>query len=129
MSDTHSARVQKFYNLNLSKLALSPYAEIEFLAVLSRMWRSKLLSAQSVQQITTLYDQHKQGGLYNFLQVGNKHFTETSRLLRNLEHKLKAMDALHVAVARSEKLTLVSADTQQVKGARASGVQTKDLSL
>ena len=75
---------------------------------------SKTLAAELLR----LFNRHCTEGFYQQTSIESAHFTEAERLLTPLTRKLRSADALHLAVAKLERFTLVTLDDDLADAAR-----------
>lgn len=68
-----------------------------------------------------------QNGYYHLLPIFIEDYKKTEEFLSDLNNEIsvRAADALHIALALREGLTLATADDQQAKASRALGVETE----
>jgi predicted nucleic acid-binding protein len=90
--------------------AISWLTELELLSALSKKVRAKELSRDDASRIAVLFRSHVSEGRYIVLPVGGTDFEQAAHVVAAFDNALRALDALHLAVARRESLVLATAD-------------------
>ena len=99
-------------------IAISWLTETEMLSALSKKVRGQEMAPDDVRRIIKLFQEHIAAGKYEVLSIGASDFRDANRFIGRLDTGLRALDALHVAVALRKKKTLATAD---LKLAEATG--------
>ena len=105
---------------------ISPLSIVEFKCVVRRRERAGDLTGSRARAIVDRFESHLVDGTLEQLAWPASAFLAASDLIdRLVPHHLRALDALHLAVARTHGCDgLASADRQQLKAARALGMTT-----
>ena len=89
---------------------LSELVEVELCSALARKVREGGLSATDAKRIMTQFLTHTREGLYTRMSVEQVHFQKARDWISLLAVPLRTLDALHLAIADSKNLCLVTAD-------------------
>lgn len=103
--------------------AISALTEIELCSALSRRVRAKELSEESGHQVLSLFRSHVEGGFFRLLPLDQRDFRQAREWLSRFSTPLRTLDALHLAVAVSNGLSMVTADRPFARAARRLGVE------
>ncbi len=104
--------------LTVEQPIISLLTEVELLSVLSKKFRKKELSKRHLQQIATKYMEHIKEGYFHKITVKSEHYTHARDLLGSFNYSLHSLDALHLAIAISEEISLITADLNLAKVAK-----------
>jgi len=121
LTESYSRQVQTFYT-NTSKPIISGLIEVEVLSVFSRLVRTSSLTLDQARQVTTNFADHLEQGFYTRLNLRLGHYRQARDYIARFDLPLKAPDALHLAAAALEQLTLVTADGQLARNAETLGI-------
>ena len=97
---------------------VSSLSDVEFCSLISSKRRLKELTARQAGEILNLFDTHVAEGFYRRVSLTAEHFLKARQLVSVSGSALRTPDALHLAVAVSESLTLLTADRELAKAAR-----------
>jgi predicted nucleic acid-binding protein len=114
LPDVHTAKVLAFLGKN-SGFAVSYWSDLEFRGALGVLVRQKLITAEQAEQVLEQYQTHRKDGSYSLVELTSKHFQAALDSFPSFEAPLKSADALHVGIARVEKLKLVTLDEKQAR--------------
>jgi len=103
--------------------ALSSLSELEFYSAVSRCVRMKEVSSTDGRKIISEFQLHINNHIYRMLSIMQKEYDLARNWIGNFETPLRSLDALHLAVAFSNKLVLVTSDTALAKSADKLGVK------
>jgi uncharacterized protein len=103
-------------------LSTSLLGEVEFFSAVSRKVRRRELNHNPAKRILAKFLAHVNGGFYATLQVESQHFRLARDWMGQFHTNLKTLDALHLAVASLEELTLVTADRNLFGAAKDLGL-------
>ena len=104
--------------------AISDLTEVELYSALSRKVRLGELKSTDAGRIAAEFRAHVDGRLYRRIAIEPRHFEMAREWLGGFAIALRTLDALHLAVAASERLALATADRALARIARALGVRT-----
>jgi predicted nucleic acid-binding protein len=118
LPETYSDQAQACY-LSNPQLAISSFVAVETLSVISRLVRTRSLPRETAEETAKLFNKHWDSGFYIRLDLGSLHFQLARQWIGRFDLPLKGPDALHLAVASIEKMTLATADRQLARNAQA----------
>lgn len=98
--------------------AISSLVGLEFASVLARKVRTRELGAAAGRAALAQFRDHEQTGLYRVLPVDGAHYARARRWIERFRTPLRALDALHLAVAAGSGRALLTADVQLAGAAR-----------
>jgi hypothetical protein len=101
---------------------VSDLVEVEFFSGLARKVRAKELSAADATRTGEQFVDHLQGGLYARIGVQRRHYEAARVWLARFTLPLRALDALHLALADLEGLRLATCDQDLSRSAKSLGV-------
>ncbi len=104
---------------------VSDLTEVELRSALSRKVRLGELSTTSATQISSRFFGHLEEGLYTRVPLERRHYEMAGDWLGRFTLMLRTLDALHLAVAASGTLRLVTADAALARSAKALGIETR----
>ncbi|MGH9460305.1 MAG: type II toxin-antitoxin system VapC family toxin [Vicinamibacteria bacterium] len=90
--------------------ALSDLTEVELFSAVSRKTRVRELSRVDAERITSQFLAHLESNLYTRLALQRRHYQLAREWLGRFSKPLRTLDALHLAIAASEHLQLVTSD-------------------
>jgi len=96
--------------------------EIEFFSALARKVRVREMSAADATRTGERLLDHLQAGLYARIAVQRRHYEAARGWLARFTLPLRALDALHLALAEREGLRLATADQDLSQSAKSLGV-------
>jgi predicted nucleic acid-binding protein len=97
---------------------ISTLMEVELFSALSRKLRNKEIDPKTTRQIAAKFLSHLEGRYYNCLPVAANHYSLASEWISQFTLPLKALDAIHLAIACCEELSIVTLDHQLYQNAR-----------
>jgi len=121
-----SETVEEFI-IKIKQPAISYLTEIELVSAISRKIREKNLSQTDGNKILTQFQSHIQQKMFRWLSLEQKHYQMGKNWISQFNTPLKTLDALHLALASTYNLTLLSADIQLLKSARFFGVDVSTI--
>ena len=102
--------------------ALSDLVEVEFFSALARKVRARKMSAPDARRAGERFLVHLRAGFYARISPERRHYEAARGWLARLTLPLRALDALHLALADLEGLRLVTADQDLSRSAKRLGV-------
>ena len=102
--------------------AVSDLVEVEFFSALARKVRVREMSAADATRTGEQFLKHLRTGLYERVAVQRQHYEAARSWLGRFTLPLRALDALHLALANVEGLRLATADQDLSRSARTLGV-------
>jgi predicted nucleic acid-binding protein len=97
---------------------ISSLSEVEFASLISKKKRLKELNGRQAREILELFGAHIAEGSYRRIALTTAHFIKACQLISAPGVALHALDALHLSIAVTENLALLTADADFVKAAR-----------
>lgn len=102
--------------------AVSDLVEIEFFSALTRKVRARGMSAADATRTGERFLDHLRAGLFERVAVQRQHYEAARGWLARFTLPLRTLDALHLALADSEGLSLATADEDLSRSAKILGV-------
>jgi predicted nucleic acid-binding protein len=104
---------------------LSQLVEVELFSAVSRRVRMGEISLEQARQIAERFQIHLDSGYYTRIPLQPIHYSLAREWLSRFDRPLRTLDALHLAVAASNHLRLVTADEALARAADAFGVEVQ----
>jgi uncharacterized protein len=114
---------------NEPDVALSQLVEVELFSALSRRVRMGEISQDQARAIADLFEGHIDYGFYTRLPVEALHYRLAQNWIRRFDTPLRTLDALHLAIASSQGICLITADQGLAGSAERFGVEVQLLTL
>lgn len=102
--------------------ALSDLTEVELFSAVSRKTRSRELSRDDAERIAAQFVAHLDAAWYTRLPLDRRHYQLARDWLGRFSTPLRSLDALHLAVAASDGLQLVTSDAELARSGKRLGV-------
>lgn len=102
----------------IDKPNISALTEVELFSALSRKLRNKEIDPKMARKISAKFLSHLEGKYFNCLQVAANHYSLAGNWISQFTLPLKSLDALHLAIASCEDLSIVTLDHQLYQNAR-----------
>ncbi len=120
-SDAFDAFLRDRAGAHISRLTV-----VELRCALSRRRRNRDISATLERAAFRLFESHVRDGLLDVLAMQDAHFIGALQILEELRQiPLRTLDALHLAVARTNKVTAIAtADLIMLSAAKALKFET-----
>ena len=99
--------------------AISSLTEVEFFSAVSRKVRRKEINLRDAGRIAAKFLAHLDADHYTYIPVEGHHYRLARDWIGMFKMELTTLDAVHLAVASSEGLTLITSDQGLFKSARA----------
>jgi predicted nucleic acid-binding protein len=129
VNEARSLDMESFLIAGTHRCALSSLSLTELKTVLRRRQRDPNAAQQITQQAYSQVLMELAQSTWHFQQVSESIFTYAGELVDQLSTQLGALDALHLACAKTARCSLmVSADKQLLRASAEIGLQTLDLS-
>ena len=119
-----NAKVQRLY-AESKTVAISGLSEVEFHSAIARRVRMKELSKDDARKVLAQFRAHADGSLYRMIAVEQSDYVVARDWIAQMVTPLRVLDAIHLAVASSNSLTLVTADEVLATSAKHFGVKHK----
>lgn len=108
--------------------AISALSEVEFHSAVARRVRAGELAKQDALRVLALFRAHVDDGFYCIIAISDRDYALARDWLASFRTPLRALDALHLAVASSAQLAVATADRVLAKSARYLHVECRLLS-
>ena len=122
--EARSAAVQHLLS-RLEGQTISPLVEVELYCTVARKVRAGQIEVSAALRIFSEYQMHLVEHRFGIVPVGAAEYTLAREWLAQLTTSLRVLDALHLAAAFANGLTLVTADKDLAKAAGHFGVKHK----
>jgi len=99
--------------------AISSLTEVEFFSAVSQKVRRKEINLRDASRITAKFLAHLDVDYYTYVPLEGHHYRLARDWIGMFKMELRTLDAVHLAVASSEGLTLITSDQGLFKSARA----------
>jgi predicted nucleic acid-binding protein len=107
--------------------AISVLTELELFSAVSRKVREKGMDHKDAGRVIARFVGHLDNHYYTYLSVEAHHFRLARDWIGMFKLNLRSLDALHLAVASSEGLAIVTTDQTLSKSAKVLGLDTVQL--
>jgi predicted nucleic acid-binding protein len=104
--------------------AISALIELELFSAISRKVQEKGMNHRDAGRVTAKFISHLNGDYFVYLPVEKHHFRLARDWIGTFRLNLRTLDALHLAIASSEGLSLVTADKSLMKSAKRLGLSS-----
>lgn len=101
--------------------------EVELHSAIARKARMQELEPRSAEAIRTAFQEHVTGGYFVRLEPEAGHYHQAREWVDRLHAPLRTLDALHLALCKSNALRMVTADNALVLACREVDVDVTDL--
>ena len=116
-----SDKAERFLTTHLQP-AISALTELELFSAVSRKVREGGINKRDGNRIIATFVSHVDSKFYTYFPVQQHHYRLARDWIGLFKFGLKSLDALHLAIASSEELTIVSADRNLLRSAEALGL-------
>ena len=106
------------------RIAISHLTVVEFFSALSKKVRTGRLKSQMVEMINNKFTEQVDSNMFSILFLNVNHYRIASNWLKGFNTPLRALDAMHLAIAYEGNMPLVTADRQLHESAEMLGVET-----
>lgn len=108
---------------------VSQLVEVELVSALSRRVRMAEISQTEASAIAAQFQADLDNGFYIRLPLEPLHYTTAHNWISQFNTPLRTLDALHLAVAASNGISLITADAALAESAETLGLQVQILRL
>jgi len=85
---------------------ISVLSEVEFCSLISKKYRLDELRERQAKEVLDLFSNHVAEGFYRRISLNTEHFIKARLLVASMDGSLRTLDALHLAAALAEGITL-----------------------
>ncbi len=107
---------------------ISPLVEVELCSALAMKTRSGEMDAESAHRVLSCFRMHCADGVFAIVPIGAREYTAACEWLSAFSTPLRTVDALHLAAAFGNGLTLLTADRNLARSAKHFRVACKLIS-
>jgi hypothetical protein len=126
-AEARSERVQRALSA-IAEPAISALVEVEFHCAVARKVRAGTLDRSEALRVYCEFQRHLAEPRFRLLEVQRADYAMAREWIAQMVTPLRVLDALHLAVAYSNGLSLVTADKVLAEAARHFGVKHKLIS-
>ena len=108
--------------INTDEPAVSQLTEIELASAVSRKIREKRLSKEDGDKILSIFQTHLEQKSFVYLPIQSKCYTNAKKWIVQFDTPLRTLDALHLAIAQRNNISMLTADVKFAKSAEKIGV-------
>ena len=101
---------------------ISALTEVEMYSALSKKVREKLMDRKDASRVIAQLISHVDNQYFTYLPVEALHFRLARDWIGVFKFSLRTLDALHLAIASSEGLSIATTDESLVKSAKGLGL-------
>ena len=113
-----SEKAEEFL-MSYQRPAISSLTEVEFFSAVSRKVRRKEINLKDAGRVTARFLAHMDSDHYTYIPIEGNHYRLARDWIGMFKMELRTLDAIHLAVASSEGLTLLTSDQGLFKSAKA----------
>lgn len=123
-AEERSDRAQRAL-LSVPEPAISPLVEVEFHCSVARKVRAGAIARSDAARIFSEFQRHLAAPRFRVVQVEMSDYTLARNWIAQMATPLRVLDAIHLAVASSNGLSLLTADEVLAASARHFGVKCR----
>lgn len=120
--EERSQYVQRIVS-EIEQPVISPLGQVEFHCAVARKVRSGTMEQAAALRLFSEFRRHLDEPRYMLVPIQNAQYSLAGEWIARLVTPLRALDALHLAVACSNSLLLLTADRELARAARHFGVE------
>ncbi|MCD4825680.1 MAG: type II toxin-antitoxin system VapC family toxin [Phycisphaerae bacterium] len=124
--EAKSLKAQKAVSKH-SRITISSLVEVEMFSALSRRVRTGELNIFDARKIASLFELHLEDRLFDIVPISAREYHIAREWISQFSTPLRTLDALHLAAAFCNSLTLLTADEQLTTSAKELGVAVKSI--
>ncbi|MCF6334337.1 MAG: type II toxin-antitoxin system VapC family toxin [Spirochaetales bacterium] len=124
--EINSSKIQDFIT-GKAKMSISPLSKIEFNSAVSRRVRMKDISRADGIRIISFFQLHIKERIYQSFPILQREYELAQSWIGSFDTALRSLDALHLAVAFTNKLELVTSDIILAKAAADLGIKITEI--
>jgi hypothetical protein len=117
-----SDKVQRVLN-GLTEPTISPLVELELYSALGLKVRTREIDTATAGHAATMFEVHLADDIYRVVPIGAREYKLSRDWLSKFNSTLRTLDALHLAAALANDLTLISADRSMIRCAKQLSVK------
>ena len=109
--------------LSITRPSISYLTDVEIASAISRKIHDEELTPSDGNRILNLYQSHINQHLFSWLPLDLSHFQMAKSWIAQFSTALRTLDALHLAVAQTNALPVLSLDRQLLEAAEYFGIE------
>jgi predicted nucleic acid-binding protein len=113
--------------VNADRPCVSSLTEVELASAISRKIREKNLLQEDGNKIFNQFQTHLNESLYRLINIEARHYQTAKNWILQFAVPLKSLDAVHLAIAAEDNLTLITADRRMTLSAKHFGINVVNL--
>lgn len=117
-----SRKVQKTLN-EITEPTISSLVEVELCSALAIKVRTGSIEAAAASRVLAMFQLHQADGRFQMVAIGSREYGLARQWISGFSTMLRTLDALHLAAAFANDLTLISADKHLIRAADQLGVK------
>ncbi len=117
LSDKVEAFLRTCFQPSVSRLT-----EVEYYSALAKKVRLQELSNDDAERLASMFLSHIRGGFYIPVTLADEHYRLACEWICLWNTTLRTLDALHLSLAASHEMTIVTADRQMAGAAKTLSV-------
>jgi predicted nucleic acid-binding protein len=106
---------------------VSQVVRLELASAVAKKVRMNALPLGEAKNVVRQFQEHVRGGVFEVVPIEGNHFETATAWMASFKTPLRALDALHLAVAHAEGLPVVTADAKLARAAATLGVAVQKL--
>jgi predicted nucleic acid-binding protein len=106
-------------------LAISSLVELEFASALAQKVRTREIRLTDGQRVLLTFQTHLEQGIFTRLAIERRHFAKVHEWLASFRIALRTLDALHIAVAATEGVSMITSDAELARACAKVGVAAR----
>jgi predicted nucleic acid-binding protein len=106
-----------------AEAVVSPLVELELHSAVAMKVRNRELALPAANQILAMFQIHVADGFYRFVPIDAREYALARQWVGNFSAPLRTLDALHLAAAFANALTLLTADKAMALAAKHFGIK------
>jgi len=126
-AEDRSVRVQRVLSA-IARPTISPLVEVEFHCAVARKMRAGAIERVAALRVFSEFQLHRSEPRYRLVAIREADYTLARDWIAQMATPLRVLDAIHLAVAFSNGLTLLTADEVLAESASRLGVKHKLIS-
>jgi len=104
---------------------ISPLVEVELFSAVAAKVRHRQMDAKAGWRILALFRKHMADACYGIVPIGTGEYALACDWIGNFSSPLRAADALHLAAAFANDLTLLTAEKAMARSAERFGIKSE----
>ncbi|MBI2900858.1 MAG: type II toxin-antitoxin system VapC family toxin [Planctomycetes bacterium] len=122
--ETHSDMAERAVNRS-GPPTISPLTEVEFRSALAIKVRAAEMESDAARRVAACFRTHCEEGAYRFVPIEGGEYALAGGWLDGFSTPLRTVDALHLAAAFSNGLSILTADRALARSAKTVGVKCR----